>query len=260
MLQNMQTVTECGIHPREREYQAVYRAYFFGPFRFYCRDQLVRDAMWRRNKARTLLKWFLLNPGKLCSADQFIDLFWPDLPPEAACSNLHVTMYCLRRLLEPSLTSRQESSFIHRQANNFYWFHTNTLWWTDVAEVQYLFDTARAFDEQADYTKASFYYRGVVSRCSLNFLAEDEAEEWLAPLRHHYEYIYLQALMRLIQIYQQRNELEEVLEYAYRTLALDPYCELAMKAIVDAHIQQGNVTTAMQKLDMFNHAYQRRHV
>ena len=129
-------------HPREREHGAIYRAYSFGQFRLLCKDRPIREAMWRRNKAKALLKWFLLNPGKLCSADEFIDLFWPDLPLETACGNLHVTMHCLRHLLEPSLSPRQESKFIRRQTNNFYWFDMDETWWTDITDVQHLFDTA----------------------------------------------------------------------------------------------------------------------
>ena len=73
----------------------------------------------------------------------------------------------------------------------------------------------------------------------------------LRPYRHHYEYIYSQVLVRLMQIYQQRNEWEEVLEYAYLALSLDPYCEPATKAIVDVYFKQGNTAMAMRRLDDF---------
>ena len=240
-----------GDHPREREYSALYRAYAFGQFRLFCQEKPVKETMWRRNKVKSLLKWFLLNPSKLCSADEFIDLFWADLPSETAFGNLYVTMHCLRHLLEPSLGPREASKFIRRQSNNFYWFEMDETWWTDITEVQQLFETARAFDANGDDIKASFYYRKVVSHCGPGFLPEDEAEEWLRPYRQHYEYIYLQVLVRLIQIYQRRDELEEVLEYAYLALSLDPYCEPAVKAIIDVYFKQGNVGKAMRRLDDF---------
>lgn len=240
-------------HPREREYNALYRAYFFGRFRLLSQEGLFKETMWRRTKVKALLKWFLLNPGKLCSADEFIDLFWSDLPLETASGNLHVTIHCLRHLLEPSLSSRETSKFIRRQSNNFYWFETDETWWTDIAEVQHLFETAKAYDACGEDVKASFYYRKVVSHCGLGFLPEDEAEQWLRPYRQQYDYIYLQVLVRLIQIYQQRHELEEVLEYAYLALSMNPYCEPAMKAIIDVYFKQGNVGKAIHSLDDFGH-------
>lgn len=238
-------------HPREREYSALYRTYFFGQFRLLAQEKPVKETMWRRNKVKALLKWFLLNPGKLCSADEFIDLFWPEVPLETASGNLYVTIHCLRHLLEPDLGPREASKFIHRQSNNFYWFALDESWWTDIAEVQHLFDTARTFDAQGDDVKASFYYRKVVGHCCQGFLPEDEAEPWLRSYRQHYEYIYLQVLVRLIQLYQQRDEWEEMLEYAYQALSLDPYCEPAMRAIVDVYFRQGNMGMAMRKLDDF---------
>lgn len=238
-------------HPREREYGALYRAYAFGQFRLFCQERLVKETMWRRNKVKALLKWFLLNPGKLCSADEFIDLFWSDLPSETAFGNLYVTMHCLRHVLEPALGPREASKFIRRQSNNFYWFEMNETWWTDIAEVQQLFETARTFDANGEDVKASFYYRKIVSHCGSGFLPEDEAEEWLRPYRQHYEYIYLHVLVRLIQMYQQRDELEEVLEYAYLALSIDAYCEPAMKAIIDVYFKQGYVGKAMRRLDDF---------
>ncbi len=250
-------LTETGMtHPREREQQALYRVYSFGQFRLFSNDRMVKEPMWRRSKAKTLLKWFILNPGKLCSADQFIDLFWPDLPLDAAMGNLHVTIHFLRHLLEPSLGSRQESKFVRRQANNFYWFHADDTWWTDTSDVEHLFERAKAYDRYEDYSRALYYYRKIVSYCSLGFMPEDGPEEWLQPYRQHYEYIYSQVLVRLMQIYQLRNETEEVLEHAYLALASNPYCEPALQVIIEGYLNVGNTSMAMHKLEHFHSSLQ----
>lgn len=244
-------------HPREREQQALYRVYSFGQFRLFSNAMMVKESMWRRSKARTLLKWFVLNPGKLCSADQFIDLFWPDLPLDAAMGNLHVTIHFLRHLLEPALGTRQESQFVRRQANNFYWFHMDDTWWTDTSDVEQLFEKAKTHDRHEDYSRSLYYYRKVVSYCSAGFLPEDESEEWLRPYRQHFEYIYSQVLVRLIQIHQLRNEMEEALEYAYLALASNPYCELALQVIIEGYLQEGNTSLAMHRMEHFQSALQR---
>src|SRR5712691_9333100 len=38
--------------------------------------------------------------------------------------------------------------------NNFYWFEMDDAWWSDLAEVQRLFELARSFDAQNDATRA----------------------------------------------------------------------------------------------------------
>src|SRR5579883_2821939 len=245
------------IHPREHEHQAVYRGYFFGQFRLFYKKEPVGELMRRRNKARMLLKWFLLNPGKLGSADEFIDLFWPEVPCENSLGNFHVTMHYLRRMLEPDLGPRQASRFIHRRANNFYWLQTDENWWTDVSDIQSLLENAHRYNLSGDMRKAAFYYRKVASYCNLGFLPEDESESWLLPYRRHYEHIYSQALVHLIQIYTQMNELEEVLEYAYQALRTNPYDEIATQAIVSTYLQQGDISIAQRKLEDFWTSLQR---
>lgn len=239
------------IHPREYEYQAVYRAYLFGPFRLLHGDQPIGELMQRRNKARMILKWFLLNSGKLGSADEFIDLFWPEIVPEKALSNFHVTMHYLRHMLEPSLLPRQESTFIRRKPNNFYWFQMNESWWIDTNDLEMLLERAREYDQRGDERRSAYYYRKAAQYYSQGLLPEDECESWLRPYRSRYKHTYLQVLTRLIQIYTQWNELEEVLEYAYQSLLIDPYSEKAVQAIVEAHLQQGNTTLAQRRLDAF---------
>lgn len=245
------------MYSHEREYQAVYRGYFFGQFRFSCGKQPVGDLMRRRNKARMLLKWFLLNPGKLGSTDEFIDLFWPELPCETALGNFHVTMHYLRHMLESDLEPRQESRYIHRTSNNFYWLETDENWWTDVSNIHRLLERAQVYDLSGDKRKAAFYYRKVAGYCSLGFLPEDESEDWLHSYRRHYEHIYSQVLMHLIQLYTQIGDVEEMVEYAYQSLQLSPYNERATQAIITAHLQQGNVAVAQRKLEDFCASLQR---
>jgi len=239
------------VHPREYEYQATYRAYIFGSFRFFRAEQPTGELMQRRNKARLIFKWFLLNPGKLVSADEFIDLFWPEISPEQALGNFHVTMHYLRRIIEPDLKARTASTFIHRKPNNFYWFEPDESWWVDTSDIKTLLERARDSDRHADSNKAIYYYRKIAGYCSQGFLPEDESEDWLLPYRRHYKHVYYHVLKRLIQIHMQRHESEEVLEYAYQTLFIDPFNEIATRAIVDTYLQQENTSGAQHRLDAF---------
>lgn len=242
---------ESFVHPREREHRAYYRAYLFGPFRLFRNDIPIGKQMRRRSKAGTLLKWFLLNPGKLSSADEFLDLFWPDVSAETALDNLHVTIHYLRHLLQPELMTRQKSKFIRRRPSNFYWFDMDETWWADTIDVPHLFETARSYERHGDDIKASFYYRKVIGHCSLGFLPENISEPWLEPYLRRYEYYYSQALQRMIWFCTQKGELEDAMEYAYQALEVDPYSEPATKTIIDVHLQQGNVLAASRTLNDF---------
>ncbi len=227
-----------------------YRAYFFGPFRLFLDDQPLGDP-WRRNKAKSLLKWFLLNPSKFYSAEQLIGLFWANFPSDAGMRNLHISMHYLRHLLEPSIIPHQKSSFLHRTKHNFYWFELDSSWWVDVIGISHLYATAREFDQRSEYDKAMSGYHKIVTCCSRGFLPEDIYEKAFTPYLRQYECIYMAALEQLIHIATCQHAFSEVLMYSHRALALDPYCELAMSAVVNAYLQQGNVAGAICKLNDF---------
>lgn len=227
-----------------------YRAYFFGPFRLFLDNQPLGEP-WRRNKAKTLLKWFLLNPGKFYSADQLVDLFWADFPSDAAIRNLHVNIHYLRNLLNLSNNSCQKSSSLHRNKHNFYWFELHPSWWVDAIEISHLYANAREFDQHGEYSKAMSSYKKIVAHCSLGFLPEDIYEQAFTPYLRQYERIYMSALERLIHIAACQHIFSEVLMYSQQALALDPYCESAMSAVVNAYLQQGNIAGAMCKLKDF---------
>lgn len=239
------------LHPRAYEYEATYRAYLFGSFRLYHRSRRLGGDTFGREKARLILIWFLLNPGKPESIEQFIDLFWPDSPPEKAIGNFHVALHCLRRTLEPHLRSGQESSFIRRSMNNFYTFQPDKRWWTDTTDLEMLFERANACDSHGERRRACYYYGRVADYCAQGFLPEREYGEWLAAHRWRYEQIYAQALMRLMKLHSDSSEQEELLEYAYQMLQLDPQNVVATKAIFDSQVKSDDVGHARRTLRSF---------
>ncbi|WBC14949.1 BTAD domain-containing putative transcriptional regulator [Micromonospora sp. WMMA1998] len=242
----------------EREAQAAYRAYLFGQFRIYRGGRQLVDESPRRTKALLILKWFLLNPGKPCSADEFIELFWPDSPPQRALTNFHVTMHRLRRILESDLTARQESTFIRRSPHNFYRFERSDRWWTDVGDAESLFDQAQASDAVDLRHRARFYYRRVAGYCARGLLPEDDTtEELLLPHRRRFREMHSQALTRLMQLSAESGEPEELLEYAYQMLDIDRYNEAATRIVVDALLQLDQPAQAHRRLQVFWEGVQR---
>lgn len=233
------------------ESTALYKVYFFGPFRIMSKNQPFSEFIWRRNKARSLLKWFLLNPSRMFSVDQLIVLFWPGIERSAGLRNLHVTTNYLRHLLEPDLLPYQKSKFIRRNKNNFYWFELDESWWADIFDVQYLLTSAREAEQRGDVAEAITHYGKIARYGSRGFLPEDVYEDTFTPYRRQYERITTQVLESLIQLCSQCGQFDEVFSYSHQALLIDPYCEIAIKAIVNAYFKQGNITEATRKLDDF---------
>ncbi|MEU8238206.1 BTAD domain-containing putative transcriptional regulator [Actinoplanes missouriensis] len=241
-----------GVHPREREQEATFQAYLFGPFRVFREAESLGQRSHRREKALMLLKWFLLNPGRLRSIDELIEMICPDTAPEKATASFHVAMHCLRRMLEPDLRRGEESSYILRSGTNFYRFEAGNRWWTDTGEVDWLFEQGRTSDDHGDARRACFYYGQLVAHPVRRFLEDDDSQTpWLVPYRRRYEGLHVQALLRLMQIHGERGETEEAAEYAYQMLMLDPYNERAAITVVESDLEHGRARHARRKLWRF---------
>lgn len=230
---------------------ACYKAYFFGPFRIIHNEQPLGEPTWRRNKAKALLKWFLLNPGDLFSVEQLSKLFWPEVSPKVAVSNLHVTLHYLRHVLEPDLASGCPSAFVRRNRHNYYWFDLNDNWWTDVFDARYLFTSAKEAERKAEFSRAIALYSQLVSYYSLTFLPEDIYEDSFSPYRRQHEYTHTQLLEHLMQLYIQTDRFDDAFSCALHTLSVDPYNENAIKTMVHIHLRQGNIAGALRQLDTF---------
>lgn len=228
-----------------------YKAYFFGPFRLSRDEQPLGEPNWRRNKARALLKWFLLNPGSLFSVEQLIKLLWPDVSQRVAASNLHVTLHYLRRVLEPELAPGRESTFIRRNRHNCYWFELNDVWWSDVFDVQHLSTLAKDAERRGELAKAISFYNTLISYYSQGFLPEDIYDDIFSPYRRQHDYAYVQLLEHLMQIHIQMERFDEALSCALHILSQDPYSEDAIKTMVQIHLRQGNATSAIRQIDDF---------
>lgn len=237
------------IHPK---YTTIcYWAHFFGPFRIFRASPSEGELLWHRAKAKLLLKWFLLNPNVMYTRDQLVTMLWPAAEREQALRNLHVTIHHLRKQLAANLPVGCKVSCLHSNKDGCYWFEPANIWWTDVMDVQYFYTQAGAAYEQREEQQAMACYRKVIAYASSGFLPEDIYEDLFTPFRNHFNRMYLHALERLLTFYLHQAMLDEALHCAHQALAHDPYCETAIVAIVQTHLQQGNITKASKEFEYF---------
>ena len=59
-----------------------------------------RKMQWRTSKAQEVFALLLHNRGQWILKDMIVDLVWPDFNPEKAVTNLHTTVYHIRKLLK----------------------------------------------------------------------------------------------------------------------------------------------------------------
>lgn len=243
-------------HPRELEHDATYRAYLFGRLRVHRGVERLPLEKVSRRKALEILQWFLLNPGKPCSAEQFVELLWPDGDVDRCLGNFHVAIHALRRLLEPDLSPREDSNFVHRHANKVYSFDGADCWWTDVADLELLHHRGHEHERAGDLGLARFCYRRVAGYVAQGLLAEDDEPTWLEPYRHRYAQLSAQSLTRLMKLDAAVGDDHELVESAYQMLKVDKYNQLAARVIIEAMLSSGDLRRAQTRLRSFCETFQ----
>jgi DNA-binding SARP family transcriptional activator len=154
-------------------------------------------------------------------------------------------------VLEPQLAPRSPSTFIRRNERRQLWFDPQDRWWTDVLEVQKLSAAAKDAEGRRDSAAAIDLYEQLVAYYRLTFLPEDVYEDVFAAHRSAHEITHAESLHRLMDLYLRTGQFPGALSSAMQVLAVDPYSEDAVKAIVHVYLRQGNFTGAIRQLDEF---------
>lgn len=226
----------------------TYEARLFGPFRV-LRDEVPvgGPAGLGRASARTLLKWFLLNPETSITRIELSRMLWPDLDLEVGQRRVYSTLHYLRRFLEPELGPRQPSSFIW-SVDGRYWFNPARRWTTDVAVIGQLVVEARSARHRGDTEAAICALEGVVASYRKTFLPEDVYDDRFAEARASFDVTHADSQGLLLELYLTSKRDDKALSSGLALLEHDPYSEAAIAAVARVYLRQGNPAAASQHL------------
>lgn len=224
-------------------------ARLFGPFQISRDGTPLKDAAGlRRSSARTLMKWFLLNPGVRAESLELCELLWPGRGSRGNLNQLHVTLHYLRHLLEPNLTARQRSTFIRSDGKGQYWFDFADCWWTDVGEVEALFVAGKKSEADGDIEAAMASYEVLLDYYRRTFLPENLFDDAFELHRTVHDATRREVESRLLRLYLIRGLPHDALPIALSILDRDPFSEEASTAIAKVNLLQGNVLSARAQL------------
>lgn len=230
------------------EHTAAYRAYLFGPTRLYRGAADLTAGQGVRRKAMEILVWFLLNPGRPCSAEELVEELWPDDDPNRTLGSFHVGMHKLRRLLEPGLGSREESKYLRRHSSRVYSFNHHDEWWVDVEDLESLYEWGHQADRRGDAARAKFCFHRIGMHVARGQLLEGSTAPWLEAVRTTNNHISQQALTRLIELEQVTGGPDAVMESAYLALRVDKFNSLAVRVVIESFLARGQRSAAQEML------------
>lgn len=205
-------------------------------------ERMLTSSDWRSITSRDLF-FFLLCQGP-ATKDELANTFWPDLSPGKLRSTFHITIYRLRRALDPLDTVIFEDDRYHFNRRLNYLFDVETFVSLSAqAEALVTVNPLRAAEL---YSQAVGLYHG-------DFL-EDYAsaqDEWRVLRANELSENYLEALERLGELLGKQQAYHDALEAYRQAVTHDPYRESAQRGVMRILVGLKRHTEALRHFNEF---------
>jgi len=168
-----------------------------------------------------------------------MNLLWPDLGRKAASNNLRPVLHAARKILDPAKGSRylasQDESLVLCPGGQL---------WVDVEAFAEAGFSARRSQDPAAYRAAIELYAG-------ELLPDDRYEEWAENRRGELRRLYIELLVDLSGLYEERGQYGQAAERLQRALSEEPANEEAHAGLIRLYAlsgRQGEALTQYERL------------
>lgn len=211
------------------------RVFTFDQLRIFKQNAEVDLSKTKSRKARDLLRYMIVYRRRSVPNEVLCEMFWPGMDYQFAKSNLHSTMYLVKRLLGSNFILSTDSGYI---------FDPNNEVWVDADEFERIIKSAESKDISDEQRillieKALSIYKG-------DFMKENLYEDWVLPHRESYKEMYINALVELSTIYLTVGNISKAIEKAQIAFREDPFNEIACMTMMKAYTRCGKHTEAIK--------------
>lgn len=228
-----------------------------GEFRVFRGDVELNDSDWGNGrgptkKIKALLAFLLCRRTRGARKETLINLLWPQqTDPKRANSNFHLALSCLHRALEPDLEPGTESSYIKHRGERYRFAPQGPYWIDSDAFIQYT-DRAQALEQDGDpasavecWARATDLYSGKFMDGIDSMYTCSDYYDWCAPVRFHYEQLFLTATMALAQRHRALGHHARAIERARAALRVEPALETAHRLLIQCLMEKGQLDHAL---------------
>ncbi|MBW4085676.1 response regulator [Paenibacillus sp. S150] len=184
-----------------------------------------RKLQWRTSKAQEVFALLLHNRGQWMLKDTIVDLVWPDFKPEKAVTNLHTTVYHIRKLLK----TWDMGVLVEFSQERYRLTYENISF-----DVEDFVRGWRGTPVESDQELAG--REAVLSLYQGDYLAEHHYD-WAEPRRKELQAAYLQMALRSAEYELNLSRPREAQARLLSLQKVDPYseeiCRLALRSYAD---------------------------
>jgi len=198
----------------------------FGKAHVHLSNRLVTNSDWQTQTSRDMFFLFLAHPEGL-TKEQVGLYFWPDATLDELKLRFKNTLYRLRRAIGRQTILLQD---------DYYQFNWSLDYEYDVESFVTSIERSQA---TKDIKEKINYLKNGIENYKGEYLSEID-EIWAITDRQRYYQMYLDALMRLANMYMERKAYKTALRYCYQALSEDACLEDAHRMAMRIHAATGN--------------------
>lgn len=222
-----------------------------GEFSLRSGSACVSDSNNRTRKVWLLLAYLIYNRSRPVSLGEMVELLWANEESSSNPLNALKTMFHRVRATLESLGENAGHRLILRRGASYAW-NSDIPIRLDVDDFERLCrEGAQAKDEEERvqlWTQALSLYRG-------RFLPKLSSELWVVPLDAHYHKLYVNTLLDLLPLLEERERWEECAGLCRAAVERDPYIEdfycHRMRALLRLERQQEAVSIYEEMAELF---------
>ncbi len=215
--------------------------YFLGAFRVYQNEQQILN--WNGLKGVSIFKYLIAQIGTPITKDKLMDMFWPDIEPDASRRNLHQAIYSLRKTLNNKNSPLQPILF----ENDCYLLNSELTIWLDYKEFDQHVNNGRQLEKRGSLEAAISEFGVAEGLYQGSFLPEDIYEEWTNYHREQLRQDYVDITDRLCKHYLLQKEYTATIAICQKQLAQDNCHETAHRRLMRCFYAQNQRHLAIRQ-------------
>lgn len=205
-------------------------------------SDFVLPESWNRKKTARLFQ-FLLVHRRPVPVHVVLNEFWPQLPEKAARHNLAVTVYNLRRVLEPELVRGQRSNYI-LGGNDYLCLNWDLVTFYDVDEYLKRYNDGLVLRSQGLLRMAALALTDALELYKTDFLFP-ATEVWVIVERERLQVARLDLLEHLGEVLIKLGQYQKAFEHASHLVQLDSCNEEGHRMLIEILARLGHRSQAL---------------
>jgi DNA-binding SARP family transcriptional activator len=175
-------------------------------------------------------------------------LLWPEFDEKAVSSNLRMTLTYVQALLEPG-RDRGDAPWFLQQGAGVLRLRADEHLSVDAWEFDAALDAAAAAAAAGAPSVELEHLLSAIALWRGDYLDDVADEEWATPLRERARQRFVRAAVRAGDLLLAASRVVEAVDVADAVLAVDPWCEAALRLRVSAHLSAGDRAAARRAFE-----------